>query len=45
MTSVHVRVAGPGEHLDEAALIWAEATAASPHPRSGRLEQRYRLDL
>jgi GNAT superfamily N-acetyltransferase len=28
MTSVHIRVAGPGEHLDEAATIWAEATAA-----------------
>ncbi|MEU8611763.1 GNAT family N-acetyltransferase [Actinoplanes sp. NPDC048791] len=28
MTSVHIRVAGPGEHLDDAALIWAEATAA-----------------
>ena len=28
MTSVHIRVAGPAEHLDEAATIWAEATAA-----------------
>ncbi|MEU8230540.1 hypothetical protein AB0C12_13180 [Actinoplanes sp. NPDC048967] len=63
MTSVHIRLAGPGEHLDDAAMIWAEATAARDgdaeiaalsvarpiiqrvHPRSGRLEQRYRLDL
>ncbi|MFC4045912.1 GNAT family N-acetyltransferase [Dactylosporangium siamense] len=28
MTSVRVQVAGHGEHLDEAATIWAEATAA-----------------
>ncbi|WP_327011022.1 GNAT family N-acetyltransferase [Dactylosporangium sp. NBC_01737] len=28
MTTVHIRVAGDREHLDEAATIWAEATAA-----------------
>ncbi|WP_212986274.1 GNAT family N-acetyltransferase [Actinoplanes auranticolor] len=28
MTSLHIRVAAPGEHLDEAATIWTEATAA-----------------
>jgi ribosomal protein S18 acetylase RimI-like enzyme len=28
MSSVQIRVAGPGGHIDEAATIWAEATAA-----------------